>query len=249
MSKDEITVQALGCGDAFSSGGRLNACFYVKAPGFSFLVDCGATALAALKRYGISSAEPDCIFISHFHGDHFGGLPFFLLDAAMISRRSKPLEIITPPGGEKKIKELVQLLYPGSWTALHALKIRFREFEAGKKLHAGPVLLEAFAVKHTPAAKPHGLRICLNNKILAYSGDTEWTDELIPLSAGADLFICECCFYEKDVKGHLSYHKLMEKRSQLSCKKLMLTHMDSDMLDHLEKVKLDQAEEGRIYAL
>src|SRR5687767_13711013 len=110
----EISVQIIGCGVAFASGGKFNTCFLVRNPGFNFLIDCGSTSLVALKLLGISTEEIDAIFLSHFHGDHFGGIPYILLDAAYTSRRVKGLKIICPAGGEKKIRALGDLMYPGS---------------------------------------------------------------------------------------------------------------------------------------
>lgn len=71
----------VGCGDAFGSGGRFNTCFHIAATKTNFLIDCGASSLIAMKRFGIDRNAIDTILITHFHGDHFGGLPYFVLDA------------------------------------------------------------------------------------------------------------------------------------------------------------------------
>jgi ribonuclease BN (tRNA processing enzyme) len=78
-----MLLQALGCGDAFGSGGRFHTCFHVSARVVSFLVDCGASALIAMRRFGVDPNTIRTVLISHLHGDHFGGLPFLLLDAQL----------------------------------------------------------------------------------------------------------------------------------------------------------------------
>ena len=80
-------VKILGSGDAFGSGGRLQTCIYIETGSIKFLIDCGGTALISLKRFGLSTAIIDYIFLSHLHGDHFGGIPIFFLDASLISNR------------------------------------------------------------------------------------------------------------------------------------------------------------------
>ena len=75
-----VKLQFIGCGDAFGSGGRSNTCFHVTGEDVNVLIDCGATSLPALKREKIAREAIDLILITHFHGDHFAGLPFFLLD-------------------------------------------------------------------------------------------------------------------------------------------------------------------------
>lgn len=88
----------VGSGDAFGSGGRFNTCFHVAAERTRFLLDCGASSLVALKRGGIDRNAIDLILLTHFHADHFGGVPFFVLDAQLVARRTRPLTIAGPPG-------------------------------------------------------------------------------------------------------------------------------------------------------
>ena len=92
---DAMQLRFVGCGDALGSGGRLNTCFHVSGESVNFLIDCGATSLPALKRYGIARDDIDLVLITHFHGDHFGGLPYLLLDA-QFAKRKRPLVIAGP---------------------------------------------------------------------------------------------------------------------------------------------------------
>ena len=67
---EAVQVRFLG------SGGRLQSCILVSHPGGRFLVDCGATAMVSLRRFGVDANTIDSIFLTHLHGDHFGGFPF-----------------------------------------------------------------------------------------------------------------------------------------------------------------------------
>src|SRR3546814_8896373 len=95
MTDTRLTV--IGCSDAFNNGGRNHTCFFVKNPSVCFLIDCGANTCSGLKQHHIYNEEIDVIVISHFHGDHYGGLPFFLLEAAAL-RRKTTLTIMSPQG-------------------------------------------------------------------------------------------------------------------------------------------------------
>lgn len=242
-----ITLTVLGCGDAFGSGGSLNTCFHVKTSSHQFLIDCGVTSLTGLKQNGIKQEDIATILITHFHGDHYGGLPFFLLEAAVYSR-IRPITIISPPGARKRIEDLLELLYP-STKVLERLTIDFKEYQPYEVVQTDFLTVQAFPVVHTPAALPHGLRITLGDKIISYSGDTEWTPILTELSRDADLFICECNFYKLKVKGHLDYETLKHNLGLLSFKKIVLTHLDTEMLDNLDSVDLDCAEDGQVILL
>src|SRR5207249_5883380 len=103
----------IGCGDAFGAGGRATTCFHVRGEHSNFLIDCGASSLPAMKRLGVTRDAIDLVLITHFHGDHFGGLPFLLLDA-QFSRRSRPLVIAGPEGIEMRLTQLMEALFENS---------------------------------------------------------------------------------------------------------------------------------------
>src|SRR3989442_622086 len=95
------------------------------------------------------------------------------------------------------------------------------------------------------AAPPFALRLEIDGRTIAYSGDTEWTHTLIELARGADLFICEANFYEKNVKFHLDYETLMAHRDELRCKRLILTHMNAEMIARVASLDVEAAEDGK----
>ncbi|MFI7632884.1 MBL fold metallo-hydrolase [Nonomuraea sp. NPDC049400] len=84
-----MRVRFVGSGDAFGSGGRFQTCISVTSGDLVVLVDCGATSLTALKSQAIDPRSVDAVVISHLHGDHFGGLPFLVLDGQFSRRRSR----------------------------------------------------------------------------------------------------------------------------------------------------------------
>ena len=237
-----VQLKVIGCGDAFGSGGRLNTCFYLKTEATGFLIDCGASSLPGIKHYGISVDDIDSIVITHFHGDHYGGVPFLLLDAA-VYRRKKKLQIISPPGGKQRISALLNLLYPGT-PVLEKLDVEFLEYAKDKVLTTEHLSVQAFPVIHSEEALPHAVRVKVSGKVIAYSGDTSWTDALLPLSVQADLFICECNFFSTNVKGHMNYMELEKRLSSFSCKRMLLTHFDNEMLDRLDELKIGYLSDG-----
>jgi ribonuclease BN (tRNA processing enzyme) len=102
---------------------------------------------------------------------------------------------------------------------------------------------------HPSGAPAYALRVVCEDKIIAYSGDTEWTDALIRAAHGADLFVCECFSPEKVGAHHIDYQTLMNHRPELECRRLILTHMNDEMLRQLGSFDVEGAEDGKIVFL
>ena len=203
----EVSVRFLGSGDAFGSGGRFQTCVYVRFDTTHFLVDCGASSLIAMRHFGVDPSLIDAILLTHLHGDHFGGLPFFILDAQFVSRRQKPLVVAGPPGLEARIFEAMEVLFPGSSETERRFALKFVELEEEAATKIEPLTVTPYGVVHVSGAPSYALRIAVGGKILTYSGDTEWTDTLIQVTHSADLFICECNFLEESA----GYHSTIER--------------------------------------
>ena len=67
-----------------------------------------------LAAAGLTFNDIDFVMCSHLHGDHFGGLPFFLLDAQLVSRRTQPLVIAGPPGLTERLNIIREAMFAGS---------------------------------------------------------------------------------------------------------------------------------------
>ncbi len=241
----KVSVKFLGCGDNFGSGGRFQTCIFVQSKSAKFLIDCGASSLVAMKQFGVSLLDVDTILITHLHGDHFAGIPFFILDSQLISRRTAPLLIAGPPGLEDRIYRAMEVMFPGSSSVKQKFEITYFEIPESTPATIGDLLVTAEKVIHGSGAPSYALRVECDGKTIAYTGDTEWTDSLIKIASGADLFIAEAYYFEKKMKNHLNYRTLLDRRQELQCKRIILTHMSDDMLERLDSLEFEYAEDDK----
>jgi ribonuclease BN (tRNA processing enzyme) len=230
----QLTV--IGCGDAFGAGGSLQTSFYVRSSGATFLVDCGVTTLIGMRRLGLRPNDIDTVFVSHLHGDHFGGLPWLLIDAIYVGLRKRPLVVTGPRGIEARFLTAAEALYPNITTAKRDFDLRFIEYEERQPLAVGGVTVTPFEVKHPSGAPPYALRFSADEKVLAFTGDTGWVDVLGEVAQGADLFISECFQYDLVLPIHLDYATIDANYQKLGAKRVLLTHMGETMLANVLKV-------------
>jgi ribonuclease BN (tRNA processing enzyme) len=239
-----VRLQFLGSGDAFGSGGRFNACFHVTAASTTFLIDCGASSMIAMHRFGVDPNGVETVFVSHLHGDHFGGLPFMIL-YGQFNRRTGPLTVVGPPGLRQRLHDAMEVLFPGSSAVERKFAVDIVELVPERKATINGVAVTPYVVNHYCGAVPFALRLEVDGKILAYSGDTEWAETLVAAGRDADLFICEAYFYDRKVKYHLDFCTLRDRLPDIRPRRLILTHMSADMLARLSEVETEYAEDGK----
>lgn len=242
-------VTFLGTGDAFNARARCHASYLVTAPEANFLLDCGPSTLLAMKRDGHSADAIDAVLLSHLHGDHFAGLPFFFLTYIFDAPRSRPLTIVGPAGTESRVTDLYRAMYRDLSSRPMPFELRYAEMNPGVRTTIGAIDILPFAVPHSQTEISLGYRIGIGGKTILYSGDSGWTESLVTHSRDADLFICECCFFETRVDFHLDYPRIAENRARFGCRRLVLTHVGREVHDHRDEICEEIGHDGLIVEL
>lgn len=249
-SPSALRVTFLGTGDAFASGGRSHACVLLETGGERLLVECGAAAPVAMRRHGVSPSTIATVLLTHLHGDHAGGVPFLLLDAVYNEPRTAGLTVAGPRGTRERVLALTDLLYPGlAEKARQVVDLRFIELELCSRLAIGSCTVTTVAAVHGSGATGFALRLEMAGRTLAFSGDTAWTHELVNASHDADLFVCECTGYDNAPPGHLSHRELVAHRPELTARRVLLTHLGSDVLAQRDRLTFEVADDGLVIEL
>ena len=240
-----VTVTLFGTGDAFSSFGRSQSGYLIDAPGGRILLEAGPGLMQALKGGGVPTDSFDLLLISHLHGDHFGGLPFLILEYMWETRRKKVLTIAGPPKLEERTWILMRTMFPHFELDKIKHKLKFVVLEPGSSTRLGKFKVSAIRSPHTKPEISLSLRIDGGGKSIVFSGDSGWNDELVELSAGADLFICECTYYESaNLTFHLNYPLLAANRDKFKVGRMVLTHLGREVLRREDEIALEMGYDG-----
>jgi ribonuclease BN (tRNA processing enzyme) len=224
-----MDVTVVGSGDAFGSGGRFQTCIALAVDDVPrALVDCGATSLTALRRQQLEPNEIETIVITHLHGDHFGGLPFLILDG-QFRRRTRDLTVVGPPGTEERLTQAMETLYPGSSQVQRRFEVKVIEHSDRRPQEVGDLRITPFEVRHASGAPAYAVRLQTSVGSLTYSGDTEWTDALLDAADDVDLFLCEG-YSPTPIRWHLDLETLAQHRDRFTCRNLVLTHLSPTAL-------------------
>jgi len=250
------TVTVLGSADTFNAGGFGNSCFLVQDARGAFCVDFGPTALLALKRRGFDPNDLDAVALTHLHGDHFGGLQQLFIDAQYCSRRRRPLIVAGPVGTRRKVEALYRLAY-GRCADQRAYQTRYVEWAPGDVGRFAGWQVQTLRAEHMrPRDGALSLRIRTRGGkralLLAFSGDTAWSERLVALARGADLFVCECTEIARTEAKHLSWEELEPRLPLLEARRILLTHLGESVRRRQRRLaapRVRLAEDGLVLRL
>ncbi|MDE0476007.1 MAG: MBL fold metallo-hydrolase [Gammaproteobacteria bacterium] len=245
-----IRIRFIGCGDAFGSGGRLQTCLCVESDTHRFLIDCGASALVGLRKFGVDPNAIDTVLVTHMHGDHYAGIPWLALQRAAAGVR-RPLGVLGPEGTAGRLPRLGSHLFPSVSPRPDRFNLVVREYVSFRPTTLplawpGGLTVTGYPVTHVPATNPHALRIEVEGKVIVFSGDTAWDDNLIEAASGADIFICEAWSLRPRAPVHLDIETLRARRADIDCERIVLTHMGDDVLAALPIEGFEAADDGMV---
>jgi len=168
-----------------------------------------------------------------------------LLDAAL-RPRTRPLTIAGPAATCTKAAAALDIF---GWPTARADAATFKELVAGLPMSVAGCVVTALAVQHNPATSPTGLRISVDGVTLAYSGDAGWSESLVDLARGADLFICGVWWFDTPDETFVDVATLVRHRDRLECRRLLLTHLGPTVLEHQAEVPFEMATDGTVVQL
>jgi ribonuclease BN (tRNA processing enzyme) len=238
-----MRVIFLGVGSAFDPDVP-NNCHLVITEKTNLLLDCGWTGVMQLSKYTSDVDLLDAIYITHWHADHYFGLPALLLMMWEGGKgRTKPLMIISRKGFKEQFEKLMDLAYLG-FKEKFKFEIKIIEIEEGVDIEFQDLKLSFLHTVHS--GENLAIKIEGEGRALAYTGDGAM-QERGGFYKSLDLLIAETYLYDEEKVGHSSIVSAMKLSEENNIKCLALTHLNrrfrKDELPAMrEKIKSDKLE-------
>ena len=198
------------------------------------LLDCGFTAAHAFYRFSPAPMDLEAVWISHFHGDHFLGLPLLLL-RFWEEGRERPLTLVGQAGIRDHVEQAMNLAYPNFLSKIR-YTLEFIDVSSGKPLSLAGFAWSFAETGHTCPCL--ALRLDHEKDALFYSSDGRPTDETLALARGAGLIVHEAFGLEPDTPGHGTVDRCLGFARKARARALALVHMNREVRrDHGMAIK------------
>ncbi len=219
----KLELLFLGTGNAFSMANRYWSSILIND---RILLDASPIVVPHMKQLERELSKLEYIFITHFHADHFFGIPFLLLDFAYLRTLDHPLTIIGPKSVEEKITNTTNLGFTGVIEKLKdRININYFELDGPGTYSANDLKFTAIPMDHGGAVA-YGYKFKISGKTIGYTGDTDLCDGVLELAAGVDILIIELSNPHDDVPGHMNIQKIQKLQGQISHEtKIILNHV------------------------
>jgi ribonuclease Z len=221
-----LKIKFVGTGSGETSLKRFHSAFIINHRNYSLLVDAGDGIARALLNQNILYNEIDGILFSHFHPDHYCGLPSLIVQMK-INRRTKSLTIATHRSRIGFLKEFLKssLLFEEQL----GFEIKFLPFVAENEFKINSDIL-IIAKNNTHVSKYPELNeddfsfsfiFKINKKNILYTGDIGGKDDLFLFEDELiDVFITETT--------HINFEDISPALLSIKPKKTILTHISSE---------------------
>ena len=222
-----VRVTVVGCSGSYPGPDSPASCYLVQAADpvepdrtWSLVLDLGNGALGALQRY-VDPLAVDAVLLSHLHADHCVDMTsYYVLRKYHPSGQQPRIPVWGPKGTARRLARAYDLpRKPGMRE-----EFKFRNFD--EPFEVGPFRVVPAPVDHPVPA--WAMRVEAYGKVVAYSGDTGPTPNLLDIASGADLFLCEASFLHGDDNPpslHLTGVEAGETATKAGVERLIVTHV------------------------
>jgi ribonuclease BN (tRNA processing enzyme) len=213
----DVKLKVIGFWGGYPAKNEASSGYLIEHDGFSLLVDCGSGVVSQLQNY-MNPNDIDAVILSHYHPDHqadVGILQHALLIQQILGKEKKNVPIYAH---NKNKYEFDKLTYRDITKGM--------VYDENQIVKTGPFTISFMKTKHPELC--YAMRIEAGEKVLVYTADTAYMDQLIEFAKDADLLLAESNFYsdmDAAKAGHMTSKEAAHIAAAAGVKTLILTHL------------------------
>lgn len=237
-----MKIQVIGSGSMWTKYN--SACYLIDD---KIMIDFPNGACKYLYRVGIIPNTINDVILTHFHGDHYFDMPFYLLNKS--KSESKYVNIYCSKEGKKKINKIGYLAFPNSFkNACNSLNLKYC-FDYDFKV--GDYNVHKLLVDHGRTKPAFGYIFSKDNLCVGFTGDTSLCPNVELMSEKCSYLFCDCMLVSGNGK-----HQGIDNLEYLSKKypncSFVVSHLEDDTRIELTKLNIKNIivpEDGQIINL
>jgi ribonuclease BN (tRNA processing enzyme) len=225
-----VRLTVIGSSPAWPNPGGAHSGYLVE-DSKRLLLDCGPGVLPRLREME-GWPKIDAVAITHFHLDHWGDLvPWVWGTMYRNEGREVHPALLVPPAGRNRLEDIGSRL---GFPDMFERTFHMSEYEPGIPFTVGDLAVTATRVPHY-TLETYAFRVESHGSVLAYSGDSAPSGELVKAARDADLFVCEATLLSGELdgepRGHLSLEEAIDAFEASRAKRLLVTHRPCELPD------------------
>ena len=199
----------------------------------NILVDIPNGMCKNLFRQKLTPRQIDTVLITHFHGDHYFDMPFYMILKSKSD--NKNINMFCSKDGRKKIKKLLKLAFPNSVKSIYnSVKMKYNHEDEFKTNGYDVIVVELDHGRMKPAK---GYIISDGKNKVGFTGDTKLCENVEYMANECNYLFCDCMFI-KGTDKHMGIDNLTYLSEKYPKCKFVVSHMENDTREELKKKKI-----------
>jgi ribonuclease BN (tRNA processing enzyme) len=227
-------LTVLGCSNALPHPAWPASGYLLEWESTAILLDVGQGVVRRLERL-LDPRSLSGVIVGHMHADHYLDLAGLRYLYPWAGQAPTPLPLYLPPGGHDRLTTLASAISERPGFFDDAFDVT--EYDSAETLRIGPVTVRFHRSRHYVPAWAVSLE-GPDGTVVAYTGDTGPSDEMIEFVRGADLLLVEAALRsaadDDPARGHLTVDEAIELARRAQVRDALVVHYDPSRRADLE---------------
>lgn len=223
-----MKIKVIGSGSMWTKYN--SACYLIDE---DIMVDFPNGACKYLYRENIKPSKINKVLLTHFHGDHYFDLPFYILNKS--KSENKKVNIYCSKEGKLKIRRLGILAFPNSFK--EAIKETNLEYNFNNSFMINSYKVNKLLVDHGRMKPAYGYIFNDSEKYIGFTGDTALCENVETMAKKCNYLFCDCMLNQGN-KKHMGIDNIKYLAKKYATCTFIVSHLEDTTRDLLKELNI-----------